>query len=162
MLGLPLPPIPGLSPETHLGFRYQVMSAKVPISIFNEVVLPTLTMETEDVKEGGQNKYTHKLPGRINAGTVKLKQGIVHVDLMMKWYVDVMTKQKYGKQQEMLIIVQYSALFIPLRIWQFENAYPIKWTGPQLQSGQSAAIVEEFEFAHSGVTIETAATLMPF
>lgn len=106
------------------------MSAKVPISIFNEVVLPTLTMETEDVKEAVRTNTPINFPEEINAGTIKLKQGIVHVDLMMKWYVDVMTKQKYGKQQEMLIIVQYSALFIPLRIWQFENAFPIKWTRP--------------------------------
>ncbi len=162
---LPLPPIPGLMPETHLGYRYQVLTKRDPVAVFTEVILPTITMETEDVKEGGQNKFIHKLPGRINAGTVKFKHGIAIVDMMMKWYVDVIEKQKYGKATDELIVVQLTPsplpipLPFPLRIWVFHDAYPIKWTGPQLQSSQSAAIVEEFEFAHSGITVENAATL---
>jgi phage tail-like protein len=39
--------------------------------------------------------------------------------------------------------------------WIFDNAYPVKWSGPQLKSSEAALAIEELEIAHHGFTVET-------
>jgi phage tail-like protein len=152
MPSIPLPPIPGLSPEVHPTFRFIVAIDAVPFSVFTQVVLPTLTMQTEDVKEGGLNTYIHKLPGRVDVSTVKLKSGVAHIDLMLSWYMMVYYGQ-IAMAKRTAIITMIDSLMIPIMRWTFNDAYPIKWTGPTLDAGAATAAVEEIELAHSGFIV---------
>ncbi|MBW4436951.1 MAG: phage tail protein [Pleurocapsa minor GSE-CHR-MK-17-07R] len=151
-LPIPLPPIPGLTMETHSLHRFTVAIDVVPFSAFTECRLPTIQIETDDIKEGGLNTRIHRLPARVNAGTVVLKHGVAHIDFMMAWYMLAMN-HKIKLAQRTMIITMYDSLFIPLNRWTFINAFPIKWTGPTLASGTSAVAVEELEVVHEGFVV---------
>jgi phage tail-like protein len=34
--------------------------------------------------------------------------------------------------------------------WSFQNAYPVKWVGPELKADGSAVAIETIELAHNG------------
>jgi phage tail-like protein len=139
-------------PESHPSFRYTVLVDGVPFLYCSEVVLPTLTTEIETVKEGGLMTYVHKLPKGVDAGTVKLKHAVAHIDFMLTWYMIAY----YGGHkiaQRTLIIVMQDSLLIPVARWMFNDALPIKWTGPTLQAASSTISVEELELAHSGFIV---------
>ena len=50
-------------------------------------------------------------------------------------------------------VVMYDAAGTELMRWNFVNAYPVKWIGPQLLATDTAAAVETLELAHEGVAL---------
>ncbi|MEL6149087.1 MAG: phage tail protein, partial [Chloroflexota bacterium] len=66
-------------------FRFHVMIDGIWMASFQEVTLPTLTLETTDITEGGQNLYKHKLPLRVDVGTITLKHGLTFDMHLMAW-----------------------------------------------------------------------------
>lgn len=138
--------------EIHAGFRFVVAVDAIPLVAFTECTLPTLQVETEDVKEGGQNTYIHKLPVRVNAGTLRLKNGISRGDVMLQWYLQVL-RGEMSSAPRRVDLYMFDSLKIPLSHWSFNNAYPIKWVGPSLRAGESTVLVEEVELAHQGFAV---------
>jgi phage tail-like protein len=41
----------------------------------------------------------------------------------------------------------------PVVIWNFRNAFPVKWTGPVFNALSNDVAMETLEIAHSGFTI---------
>ena len=40
-----------------------------------------------------------------------------------------------------------------IRTWSFRNAYPVKWTGGDLNAGGTEFLTESLEIAHNGMTV---------
>jgi phage tail-like protein len=38
--------------------------------------------------------------------------------------------------------------------WDFANAYPVKWTGSDLNAGATEFLTESLEIAHSGMAVK--------
>jgi phage tail-like protein len=41
----------------------------------------------------------------------------------------------------------------PVRVWNFINAYPVKWTGGDLNASSTEMMTESLEVAHSGMSM---------
>ena len=41
----------------------------------------------------------------------------------------------------------------PLQTWSFRQAYPVKWTGSDLNAGGSEFLTQSLEVAHSGMQV---------
>ena len=39
--------------------------------------------------------------------------------------------------------------------WNFLNAFPVKWVGPQFTADSTTLAIESVELAHEGLTVET-------
>ncbi len=37
--------------------------------------------------------------------------------------------------------------------WNFNNAFPVKWSGPQFKSDDTSSAIESIELAHDGFTV---------
>lgn len=132
-------------------YLYEVRIDGITQAAFTEVTLPALRVETEDIKEGGLNQYIHKLPVRVNAGTLTLKNGIGIGNQLLQWYLQV-AAGNFGQVRKSVEIHLYGgARARPVLSISLEQAYPIRWTGPNLRAGESAAAIEEIELAHSGI-----------
>lgn len=141
--------------EIHSGFRFTVAIDNINFAAFNEFRLPNLQVETMDIKEGGQNQYIHKLPVRVNVGTASLKQGVTRDFALLNWYMQVMKGDMAGAARQ-VTVVMFDVKRLPLIVWNFRDAYPVKWTGPSLKSDVSAVAIEELEFVHHGFEITKA------
>jgi phage tail-like protein len=138
--------------ELHNSIHFQVMIDGVHYGSFTECVLPDLQLETEDIKEGGQNTYIHKLPVRVNVGTVKLRHGITKDTELLTWYRQILRGDVENATRQVSIVLLDRTGAI-LTTWGFRDAYPVKWTAPSLKAGDSAIAIEEIEFAHRGFEV---------
>ena len=138
--------------EVHNSVFFQVTVNDVVYATFSECVLPDLQVQTEDVQEGGQNEYIHKLPTRASIGPVKLRHGMTRDTALLTWYLQVMQGDLENAVRQVTITL-LDALGDPMAVWGFRDAYPTKWHGPALKAGESAIAIEEIEFAHRGFEI---------
>jgi phage tail-like protein len=138
--------------DPHATFRFLVHISGVVTAVFTECTLPDVDWETEPVKEGGLNTYTHQLPGRRKAAKIVLKNGLA-TDALTAWYTSVMSEKFIGFKKNISITL-LDALHQPVMIWNVSNAYPIKWTGPQLKTSDNTVAIQTLELACGEVTID--------
>lgn len=146
-----MPPT-GTPNEIHASFRFTVKIAGINYAAFTECTLPSLTVETEKVKEGGQNGYIHHLPTRVKAGNITLRHGITRGTELLNWYMQVIEGNIAAATRD-VEVTMYGTNLKPLTRWMFERAYPVKWSGPTLKTSDQALAIEVLELVHHGFQI---------
>lgn len=141
-------------PQFHSSHRFSVAVEGIPYAAFSECTLPSLEVETQPVKEGGQNLYTHKLPVRINNGTITLKHGVMVGSKLLEWYMQVLNGDWENAIRQVTVSMFDSDHVTPLMVWNFRRAYPTKWSGPALKSDDRAVGIESLEIAFHGFEVE--------
>jgi len=112
------------------------------------------TVSVDKWEEGGANRTTLKFPGRVDYDNLTLKHGIADSLDLYNWFLEVL---KLGGQarprlrKPITIKLLSSTHTDVIRSWQFADAFPIKWTGPQLQATSNTIAVETISFVHGGL-----------
>ena len=114
-------------------FRFVVSIDGQGQAAFTECTLPVVEWEIERLKEGGTNNFIHQLPGQRKPATVTLKNGVGKSELM-DWCLDIMEGNISRK---------------PVNL---NDAFPSKWTGPQLQSDSKTLAIQTLELVCGEVT----------
>jgi phage tail-like protein len=135
------------------GFRFMVIVEGIFNLVFTEFRLPSLQVDLEKIQEGGQNTYTHQLPTRVNVGTVTLRHGLTRDMSLLNWYMDVLNGD-LEKAYRQVTVILVDSTSIPIVVWNFRNAYPVKWSGPTLKSDSSELAIEEIELVYHGFELE--------
>lgn len=135
--------------EYNYSFRFSVAIDGIYNIIFTEFRLPNLQVETDPVKEGGQNAYTHLLPARVNAGTISFKHGMTSDLALLNWYGQVLSGN-IASAIRVVTVKMIDTARVPMVTWTFRDAYPTKWTGPSLRAGASEIAIEELELVYHG------------
>jgi phage tail-like protein len=138
--------------ETHDSFRFSVTISDITYATFEEFTLPSFQVETMEIKEGGQNTYTHKLPVRVTVGTATLRHGITRDMKLLNWYMDIV-KGNIKDAKRHITVTMFDTDRKPILSWGFRDAYPIKWSGPRLKADEHAVAIEEIEFVHHGFEV---------
>ena len=138
-------------PYVHL--RFSVELNHVSMALFTECSALTIETETFEYQEGGENTFTHKLPTRTKYGNITLKRGLDESQELYNWYLRNVNLRNVSGQVERqnISIVLYDIHGKIVRHWDLRDAYPCKWTGPDLRADAGAVAVETVEFAHSGL-----------
>ena len=55
------------------------------IGTFKELEGLSVTVETEDLVEGGQNQFVHRLPCRMTWPNLVLRRGLIQTDALFDW-----------------------------------------------------------------------------
>jgi phage tail-like protein len=129
---------------TTASFRFVVAIDGAPTAAFTECTLPTIEWDAETVKEGGLNTFVHMLPGQRKQTTVTLKNGIGIASDLMAWYIATMNERFRRRRVTITLLNRFH---LPVMVWHIENAYPQKWTGPQLQSDANTIAIQTLELA---------------
>lgn len=133
-------------------FRFLVTIGGEAQAAFTECTLPVVEWEMQEVKEGGLNVYTHQLPVRRKGARITLKNGVGKSQLL-QWYIQTMNEQFKRKPISVSLL---DARQKKIMIWDLADAYPIKWTGPQLKSDDNSIAIQTLEFVGGELTIEAA------
>ncbi|MEU6592104.1 phage tail protein [Streptomyces sp. NPDC046881] len=128
------------------------------IGTFTEVAGLTVSIEVEEYAEGGQNQYTHKLPGRMKWPNLVFKRGMTNADNLFAWFA-ASSGEGFAKAGNKLThrngaITLKDAKGRDVATWKFTGAFPVKWTGPRLAATSKDLVVEELEVAHCGFRME--------
>ncbi|NDJ84544.1 MAG: phage tail protein [Chloroflexi bacterium] len=130
--------------ELHSGHRFVIAIGTELVAAFTECTLPTLEFDVQEQPEGGLNEYVHMLPGRRKSGRVTLKRGLAKSSILLEWYQDLLDGKMENATRQVSIIM-FDSMNNIISWWFFDKAMPVKWTGPQLKSDQSAVAVETLE-----------------
>jgi phage tail-like protein len=103
-------------------------------------------IEHKVVSESGQ-EVVMKLPGRLKWENITLKRGITSSMDIWDWRKQVEDGDVDGARHNGSIVMYDQRLSAVAR-WNFENAWPVKVTGPQPKSDSNDIGVEELTIAH--------------
>lgn len=127
-------------------YRFMVELDGMLVAGFSEVSGLESEVELEEVAEGGLN-YTHRLPGRVRLQPLVLKRGMTTTNELWNWYADVMRGTIVRKSGS---IILYNEKDQEFRRWNFYDAYPTRWSGPDFNASSSDVAVEAIELTHNG------------
>ena len=114
-----------------------------------------LEVETElvDYREGGVNDYIHRFAGGTRSPALVLRHGITSGDGLWRWYQ--MTAAGQVVRRNGTIFLLDSAHVAAIQ-WDFKDAFPYKWTGPELRAEAASIAFESVELAHRGLRLSPA------
>jgi phage tail-like protein len=128
-------------------FELKLDVAGRSVGYFTEVSGLSAELETLTYNEGGRNDRVHRLPSRIKHPNLVLKRGVTTLTALENWFA----KNRSSPEKTNVSLTMYDHSLNPVRRWKFENAIPVKWTGPQFNVGQNAVATEAIEIAHEGI-----------
>ena len=113
-----------------------------------------VSVGVEEIQEGGENNYVHKLPGRMTWPNITLKRGITQNDALLAWLNKSSGEQFSANGNKLTRSTAAITLMGPggqrLRSWEFDGAFPVKWKGPDFDVASSDMALEELEITHHG------------
>ncbi|HFC96898.1 MAG TPA: phage tail protein [Thermosulfurimonas dismutans] len=135
-----------------LAYRFLVECEGLLVAGFQEISGLELSLEVEEVVEGGVNDLVHRLPKGIKAGTLVLRRGICRAELW-EWFSRIRRALSFQGPLEvrtLYLVILDEAGEEALRL-AVTGAYPVKWTGPELKADQSGVALESLELVYTGV-----------
>lgn len=134
----------------HFYVRGQSDSDEISQAVFAEVTGLEIEIEVTSVEEGGVNDHVHKLPGRAKVSDITLKNGISKTNDLYLWFKDTLNGQFKRKNISIVMVDQRG---IERQRWDFIQALPIKWSGPQLKADQSLLAIQTLVLTHRGLVL---------
>ncbi len=136
--------------DPYMSYRFRVEIEGIISVGASDVTGLQLETETESYEEGGINYYVHILPKRTKYQHIILKRGITDMDDMWGWYMDVVDGI-FERRNGAIILIDVSHPDIDLLRWEFDEAYPVKWIGPEFRADSNTVAFETIELAHNGI-----------
>jgi phage tail-like protein len=139
-----------MSQESYGNSRFYVKIDNMTQADCTEVSGLQVETVVQDYEEGGNNGFVHRMPGRTKVGNLTLKRGITKSNEFFKWYADIAS----GKiNRRNVSVIMYDTAGTELVRWNFINAYPVKWVGPQFSADGKTVAIETLELAHDGLQL---------
>lgn len=114
---------------------------------FQEVSGLNVTVETEDFKEGGENRFTHKLPKRTSYSPLELKRGLFTDSKIRDWCKDAI--ENFEFEPVNISIKLLNEKHVPLAAWYVVNAYPTEWSLSGFNAQSSDLVIESLKLNYS-------------
>ena len=122
---------------------------------FKEVSGLTMEMGTEEITEGGNNTFKHKVPSYMKFSNLILKRGLVpKVSPLIIWCMNTLDGDLTDSIETRNIVVSLlNANSLPIKSWSFINAWPVKWSASDLNSMNNEVVIETLEFSYSNFKV---------
>ena len=118
---------------------------------FQEVSGIEAQFDIEEVPEGGENRFVHRLPKPAKYSNLVLKRGVVTTDSFLAEWVG----QTIGSSLALPIIPQNLLVTLlnsegtPTIAWGFVNVYPLRWEISPMNSMENKILTESLEFSYN-------------
>jgi phage tail-like protein len=106
------------------------------------------TIDVIEYREGGQNTTPRKLPGMTKYSNIVLKWGITDDLQLYDWHRQAVQGTLQRKSGSIVLI---DRLGVEAARWNFVEAWPTKYDGPDLNAEGNDIAIETVELAHEGI-----------
>lgn len=137
------------------GFYFKVefsISKKTNDARFQSVSGLSVEYEYEMFKEGGENRFEHKLPVRTRYADMVLKRGMLTDSSVTEWLLSAFRDREFKPSDLSVILMNEQGE--PLRTWKVAHAIPKSWAVSDLSSTDNAIMIETLELTYRYFTIE--------
>jgi len=118
---------------------------------FQSVSGLSVEYDMESFKEGGENRFEHKLPVRTKYPDLSLKRGMLSDSKVVEWCLDAFRNRVFKPAQVNVSLLNGD--HEALRTWQVMRAWPKKWSVSDFNAGENSLVVESLELAYSHFTL---------
>ena len=121
---------------------------------FSEVDGLSMEREVEEIKEGGENRFSHRLPGRAKFSNLILKRGVLlQGSGLAQWCKDMLEgDMSTAYSANDMTISLLNAQGQPALVWNIVGAWPVKWAVSDLVSDKNELAIETLEFSYDYFT----------
>ncbi len=138
-----------------VGFHFRVRFTGLPKSNGTDVSFQSVSgldvqIEKEAMKEGGENRFEHQLPGRTKYTALTLKRGILKPEDsgLIKWcqkaFKDMIINPLSTVDVELL-----NENHTPLMRWQLSHVWPVSWKVGELNAERGEVLIETLELNYN-------------
>lgn len=124
-------------------------------SRFEEVSGINAPADVEEISEGGENRFFHRLPRGVRQQNLVLKRGIISDSKIIRWLNDTIGGGLSNPIKTVeLILSLLNDRNEPVVSWKVENAYPVKFEVAGLNVNNNELAIDSIEFAYDRITRE--------
>lgn len=120
---------------------------------FREVSGLNSEIGVEELKEGGENRFAHRLPNPAKYSNLVLKRGLVTETALINWFRDAIENFEFDPLAVKITLLNEES--DPLVNWNFVDAYPVKWSVSNLNAQKNELMVDTIELAYKYFTKST-------
>lgn len=139
--------MPGRRKHDHINsFAFRVEIDGVQAGAFRACSGLKVESEIFEYAEGGDNAQTRKLIGPTKCGNITLRKGVIVNDALWSWRDEITTANgKVKRRSGSIVICDDNGSEIGR--WNFHNAWPVRWEGPEFDAKSSELACECLELA---------------
>jgi phage tail-like protein len=126
----------------HFNVQFQLSGNLVNIG-FQDVSGIGVDLETENITEGGENRFTYKLPIRASYPNLVLKRALIDNADLLKWCSNAI--ENLDIETIAIVVSLLNEQHVPLKSYAFINAYPLKWSVSNFNAETSSVVIETLE-----------------
>ena len=131
----------------------------VEIGVFREVRGMHVTVAVSEIQEGGQNGFSHRVPGRMTWPNIVFRRGITESNALFDWF-SKSSGEGFAANHDKLTrstgaITAIDSMGGRLRAWELIDVFPVRWQGPDFSVDSTAPLEEELEVTHHGFRAKT-------
>ncbi len=138
------------------GFYFQVLFNEVSKEKndirFQSVSGLSVEYDYESFREGGENRFEHKLPVRTKYADLVLKRGMLTDSGVTKWFLDAFNNRIFKPSS--ITVNLMNEKHESLRVWNVVNAIPKKWLVSDFNANENSIVVETMELSYRYFTLE--------
>lgn len=123
-----------LFPQTPNDFRFQEVSGL------------DVEMEMDPYSEGGQNRFTWRLPKRARYSDLVLKRGMFMGSGIILWCQNAF--ENFVFEPVNITIALLNSSHVPVQAWYVVNAIPKKWTISNFNAQENSVVVESITLSY--------------
>lgn len=142
-----------------VGFHFRVEFLDVETVdediLFQSVSGLSVSMETETVKEGGENRFVHVLPVRSKYENLVLKRGVLTDSGVVAWCRDAV--ENFTFRPITLLVELLNEEHEPLVTWTVTHAWPLKWSVGEMSAESGGVLVETLEIGYNFFSVDHSA-----
>ena len=138
------------APYPLVGFRFNVqfLGNLYPMDIgFQEVSGLEMTMETEDLREGGDHAYMYRFPLRVKHQDLILKRGLLKHSALSLWVTEAL--ENFRVTPLLATISLLDSDDTPMMVWQAHQAWPLSWSLGSLDASKGQVLIETMRLAYA-------------
>lgn len=109
-------------------------------------------MTTQEIAEGGQNRFLQKFPVRSKYPELVLKRGMFVSSKITDWIrksIDDFVIEPHN-----IDVMLLNEKHEPLMTWHVINAYPTKWVVSDLSATNNAVVIETLQFFYQYFSVD--------
>jgi len=134
--------------DPYSNFNFLVEIDGIARAAFQEASGFDSTIDVTEHREGGENTTVRKLPGLTKYSNIVLKWGLTDDRELYDWHRDSVKGKVVRKNGSIVLLDRQGTETVR---WNFFNAWPSKWDGPDFNAEGNDVAIETLELAHEGV-----------
>ncbi|SHJ76998.1 conserved hypothetical phage tail region protein [Malonomonas rubra DSM 5091] len=138
-----------------VGFHFRVTISLPGVgekdSRFQEVTGLSAELGTEELQEGGENRFVHRLPTLPKYGNLVLKRGLLIDSGLIQWCRDAI--ENFSFAPTTVDVTLLNEKHEPLGFtYSFVKAWPVKWAVSDFKAQENGLVVETLELSYQYFT----------